>query len=223
MAIPMFTSHIFYAVRILSLLRVRRKCSRIHVALLPFQWYDVFEDPQENEWKCVEIEKWGRRWWMSFKRTAVGQHLSFLLLMKTFMMRRINQHMISRYKEHSSRPTFGDMELLWWSLFVWEWEETSLQDLDSFPIARLDKHINTFENLLICDKKQNSVVLWCGTGREGHCRYDSPTHHSFPIAAGAGGKDFLPEISFYPAVGVLKFPTFTKAWLCKAWLYTEQL
>ena len=73
------------------------------------------------------------------------------------------------------------------------------------------KYINTFENLLISDKKTNSVVLWCGTGREGHCRYDSPTHHSFPIAAGAGGKDFLPEISFYPAVGVLKFPTFTKA------------
>ena len=65
------------ALRILSLLRVRRKCSRIHVALLPFQWYDVFEDPQENECKCVEIGKWGKRWWMSFKRTAVGQHLFF--------------------------------------------------------------------------------------------------------------------------------------------------
>ena len=37
-----------------------------------------------------------------------------------------------------------------------------MQDLDSFPIARMDKHIIAFENLLISDKKQ--IVSFCGVG-----------------------------------------------------------
>ena len=53
-----YRSHVFYAVRSVALLRFRRKCSKIHVALLPFLWYDVFEGSQENEWKCVEIGNW---------------------------------------------------------------------------------------------------------------------------------------------------------------------
>ena len=118
--------------------------------------------------------------------------------------------MISRYKEHFSRPTFGDMELKQVPVCV-RLRGNLIAGPGFISDSLHGKYINTFENLLISDKNPNSVVLWCGTGREGHCRYDSPTHHSFPIAAGAGGKDFLPEISFYPAVGVLKFPTFTKA------------
>ena len=38
-----------------------------------------------------------------------------------------------------------------------------MQDLDSFPIARMDKYIKTFENLLISGKKKQ-IVSFCGVG-----------------------------------------------------------
>ena len=49
---------------------------------------------------------------MSFKRTAVGQHLSLSARNEdVYDEKDKSTYMISRYKEQFSRPTFGDMEL----------------------------------------------------------------------------------------------------------------